>query len=36
MTFLLWHLAAILTIIVISFIIGYSVGKNEISKNRRI
>ncbi len=36
MSFITWHLLAILTIIIISFIIGYSVGKNETSKNRRI
>ena len=33
MSFLVWHMLAILTIMIISFIIGYSVGeKNVISK----
>jgi hypothetical protein len=36
MSFLIWHMLAILTIMAISFIIGYSVGeKNAISKRRR-
>ena len=36
MSFLVWHMIAILTIMAISFIIGYSVGeKNAVSKRRR-
>ena len=36
MSFLMWHMFAILTIMAISFIIGYSVGvKNVDSKRRR-
>jgi hypothetical protein len=29
MTFLIWHLLAIITIMAISFLIGYSIGKTE-------
>jgi len=35
MSFLVWHMLAILTIMAISFIIGYSVGAKNDSSNKR-
>jgi hypothetical protein len=33
MAFLTWHLIAILTVMVVSFLIGYSVSKKEDRRN---
>jgi uncharacterized membrane protein len=33
MAFLTWHLIAILTVMIVSFLIGYSVGKKEDRRN---
>jgi hypothetical protein len=35
MSFLVWHMLAILTIMIISFIIGYSVGEKNVASKRR-
>ena len=33
MTFLAWHIIAILTVMAVSFLIGYSLGKKEDRRN---
>jgi len=35
MTFLIWHILAICTVIAVSFGIGYSVGRTTKNENKR-